>query len=285
MCDYSCVCSDPGTPYHNQGRGDFQFQTPLPPSSPCFSSPPPLPQGTPPATPTPPPLPKGTPPRTPTNGSPALRGNNSTVVDETSKTEDDLTLEELEEQQRLIWAALENADTATNSDCETPAVGTPVPSSPSVSTPVHVDTETEEVEEAMDTMKPSETCHSPEGNREAEVQEICSHSPGPVRVEEDSPQSPEPVKGDTHQNPCPVKCQEDNPQSPVQSFTNGSSADCASPKNTENVSAVPHRSKFAAGIVPFEDTPEFTEVAEATGTYLKIRDLLKSSPRNLAKKK
>ncbi|KAI3372841.1 hypothetical protein L3Q82_023284 [Scortum barcoo] len=304
--------SDPGTPYHIHGAGDFQFQPPLPPGSPCFSSPPPLPQGTPPATPTPPPLPKGTPPPTPTNGSPALRGRNWVVVDETvEETADDLTLEELEEQQRLIWAALENADTATNSDCETPAMGTPVPSSPSVSTPAHADTETEEIEEAMDTTRPAEPCQSNENQREM-VQEISSQSPGPIKVEDESPQSPEPVKaqedspqspgpvkaegdspqspgpvkaeGDSPQSPGPVKCQEDNPQSPDPDFSHAA-GDCASPKHFDKVSAVPHRRNFAAGIVPFEDTPEFTEVAEATGTYLKIRDLLKSSPRNLAKKK
>ncbi|CAJ1068188.1 zinc finger CCHC domain-containing protein 8 [Xyrichtys novacula] len=286
--------SDPGIPYHTHGQGDFQFQPPLPPGSPCFSSPPPLPQGTPPATPTPPPLPKGTPPPTPTNGSPALRGRSWAVVDETAEgTEDELTLEELEEQQRLIWAALENADTATNSDSETPATGTPVPSSPSVSTPVHVDTETEEVDEAMDMSKPAVTCQNNNNQREQEVQ-----SPGPIKVEEDSPQSPEPVtvKNDITQSPGPVRVQDDNPQSPDpvslkdiipktpdQGFLQG--GDCASPEQVEKVTAVPHRSNFAAGIVPFENTPEFTEVAEATGTYLKIRDLLKCSPRSLAKKK
>uniref|UniRef100_A0A3Q3MN85 Zinc finger CCHC domain-containing protein 8 n=1 Tax=Mastacembelus armatus TaxID=205130 RepID=A0A3Q3MN85_9TELE len=230
--------SDPGTPYQAL-PGDFQFQPPLPPGSPCFGSPPPLPQGTPPATPTPPPLPKGTPPPTPTNGSPALRGRNWSVVSETVEgTEDEMTLEELEEQQRLIWAALENADTATNSDCETPAVGTPIPSSPSVSTPVHVDTETEEVEEAIETMAPAET----------------------------------------------FKSHDDSPQSPDANFFLGGAGDYASPKHVKKIEAVPHRSRFAAGIVPFEDTPEFTEVAEATGTYLRIRDLLKSSPRNLSRK-
>lgn len=224
--------------------------------------------------------------------------------------EDDLTLEELEEQQRLIWAALENADTATNSDCETPALGTPVPSSPSVSTPVHVDTETEEVEEAMDTTKPAETCHTSITQKELEFHEICSLELGPIKVEDDSPQSPEPVraqvdrpqspgpvkaKDDSPQSPDPLKCQidnlqsthpfkyqEDNPQSPVPDVEGA--GNCASPNRVEMVTAVPHRSNFAAGIVPFEDTPEFTEVAAATGTYLKIRDLLKSSPRNLAKK-
>ncbi|XP_031164835.2 zinc finger CCHC domain-containing protein 8 isoform X1 [Sander lucioperca] len=318
--------SDPGTPYKH-GPGDFQFQPPMPPGSPCFSSPPPLPQGTPPATPTPPPLPKGTPPPTPTNGSPALRGSNWVVVDETvDGTEDELSLEELEEQQRLIWAALENADTATNSESETPAVGTPVPSSPSVSTPVHVDTETEEVEETMDTTRPAETCHSSENQSEPGVQEICSQSPGLIKAQDDSPQSPGPVKAqdespqspgpvkaqdespqspgpvkaqdespqspgpiktqdESPRSPGPIKRQEGNPQSPDLDFSNGAAGDCASPMHDEKITAVPHRSRFAAGIVPFEDTPEYTEVAEATGTYLRIRDLLKSSPRSLAKKK
>ncbi|XP_035021649.2 zinc finger CCHC domain-containing protein 8 [Hippoglossus stenolepis] len=344
--------SDPGTPY-NSRRGDFQFQPPLPPGSPCFSSPPPLPMGTPPATPTPPPLPKGTPPPTPNNGSPALRGQNWVVVDDTVEgTDDELTLEELEEQQRLIWAALENADTATNSDCDTPTMGTPLPSSPSVSTPVHVDTETEEAEEAIDTGRPVETGQSSKNQREPENQELCPQSPRPVKAEEDSPQSPRPVKSqddspqspgpdksqddspqspgpvksqddspqspgpvksqddspqspgpvksqddnpqspeplkvqdDSPQSPGPVKSQDNNPQSPDPDFSNRGADDDSSLKHTEKITAVPHRSKFAAGIVPFEDTPEFTEVAETTGTYLKIRDLLKGSPRSLAKKK
>uniref|UniRef100_A0A3Q3WVJ3 Zinc finger CCHC domain-containing protein 8 n=1 Tax=Mola mola TaxID=94237 RepID=A0A3Q3WVJ3_MOLML len=272
----------------------------------CHHSPPPLPQGTPPATPTPPPLPKGTPPPTPTNGSPALPGQSWVVVDEAmERPEDDLTLEELEEQQRLIWAALENADTGTSSDCETPALGTPVPSSPCVSTPAHMDTETEEVEEPTDPMESAETCRSRETHAEAGCHED-SQERGPVVVEEDSPQSPEPVRPQSpgpvkaqdespqspdpnkcwvgsHQSTDPFKCQEENPQSPVPDFDGP--GDWDSPKHVDKVTAIPHRSNFAAGIVPFEDTPEFTEVAAATGTYLKIRDLLKGSPRNLAKKK
>uniref|UniRef100_A0A3Q0QZG0 Zinc finger CCHC domain-containing protein 8 n=1 Tax=Amphilophus citrinellus TaxID=61819 RepID=A0A3Q0QZG0_AMPCI len=309
------LLTDPGTPYHVHGPGDFQFQPPLPPGSPCFSSPPPLPQGTPPATPTPPPLPKGTPPPTPTNGSPAVRGCDWVVVDETAEgTEDDMTLEELEEQQRQIMAALENADTTTNSDCETPAMQTPVPSSPSVSTSAHMDTETEDMDEEMDSMRPGEPSFSNE--IQPDIQEGFSQSPGPVKVEDDSPQSPDPVKAQdstpqspepmkaqdsTPQSPEPMKAQDstpqspepmkspkpikaeaDNPQSPESDFPNTVGGDCAS---VEKITAVPHRSKFAAGIVPFEDTPEFTEVAEATGTYLRIRDLLKNSPRSLAKKK
>uniref|UniRef100_A0A3Q0QTM6 Zinc finger CCHC domain-containing protein 8 n=1 Tax=Amphilophus citrinellus TaxID=61819 RepID=A0A3Q0QTM6_AMPCI len=99
-----------------------------------------------------------------------------------------------------------------------------------------------------------------------------------------TPQSPEPMKAQdsTPQSPKPIKAEADNPQSPESDFPNTVGGDCAS---VEKITAVPHRSKFAAGIVPFEDTPEFTEVAEATGTYLRIRDLLKNSPRSLAKKK
>ncbi|XP_075882021.1 zinc finger CCHC domain-containing protein 8 [Nelusetta ayraudi] len=382
--------SDPGTPYNH----DFQFQPPLPPGSPCFASPPPLPHGTPPATPTPPPLPKGTPPPTPTNGSPALRGQNWVVVDEMAEgTEDDLTLEELEEQQRLIWAALENAET-TNSDSGTPALGTPVPSSPGASTPAHVDTEadeamnTTEAEEAKNTVEPSEDSTSIL-HQESQPPDICSEEPGPMKVEDDSPQSPEPIRSqeDTPQSPGPAKAKEDSPQSPDPvasqqgsslsttlprnqeetpqspdpvasqqgsslsttlprnqeetpqspdpvasqqgsslsttlprnqeetpqspdpvASQQGSSLSTTLPRNQEEtprspdpnfenvedgsspqqvtkVTAVPHRTNFAAGIVQFEDTPEFTEVAAATGTYLKIRDLLKSSPRSLAKKK
>ncbi|XP_024130775.1 zinc finger CCHC domain-containing protein 8 [Oryzias melastigma] len=304
--------SDQETSYHSPA--DFQFQTPLPPGSPCFSTPPPLPQGTPPATPTPPPLPKGTPPPTPTKGSPALRGQKWTASEGTEEgVEDDLTLEELEEQQRLIWAALENADTATNSDCETPAFGTPAPSSPNVSTTSHLATEMRD-EVTVDPPGATESSQSSEFEGEPEVpkdsiQKLKSikaekdapespehlksendspQSPGPVKSQEDSPQSPGPVKSqeDSPQSPGPVKSQEDSPQSPGPEKSQEDSPQSPDPATlAEKVAKVPHRSKFAFGIVPFEDTPEFTELAEATGTYLKIRDLLKSSPRSLIKKK
>lgn len=267
--------SDPGTPYSYRS-GDFKFQPPLPPGSPCYSSPPPLPQGTPPATPTPPPLPKGTPPPTPTNGSPALQRRNTPLADETAEgTEDDLTLEELEEQQRLIWAALEKADTATNSDSETAALGTPAPSSPSVSTPAHVDTEMEDVDESVDTVKPPEPGCDPDNQEEPDVQEVLTPVPRPIKVEDESPQSPELE---------PLRSQDESPESPDPEVPEVGAGD-ASSKDAEKIIAVPHRSKFSAGIVPFEDTPEFTEVAEATGTYLRIRELLKASPRSLTKKK
>lgn len=202
------------------------------------------------------------------------------MVDDTAEiTEDELTLEELEEQQRQIWAALENADTATNSDCETPAMGTPLPSSPTMSTPAHVDTETEmedhEVEEVMDINRPPETtCQLNEKQKGPEAQEVFPQSPSLIKSQNDSPQSPDPIKS-----------QDDSPQSPDLDLSAEGGQDGSSPKFVEKITAVPHLSKFAAGIVPFEDTPEYTEVAEATGTYLRIRDLLKCSPRNLAKVK
>ncbi|KAK5613813.1 hypothetical protein CRENBAI_015996 [Crenichthys baileyi] len=227
-----------------------------------------------PSTPTPPPLPKGTPPPTPTNGSPALQRRNVPPAAETvDGAEDDLTLEELEEQQRLIWAALENADTATNSDSEAAASGTPGASSPSVSTPAHIDTEMEDVDESVD--RSPEPCHDSENQKEPDVQESSTAITGPMKVEDESPQSPEPE---------PVRPQDDSPESPDPEISEERTG-YTSLKHGEKIIAVPHRSKFAAGIVPFEDTPEFTEVAEATGTYLRIRDLLKGSPRSLAKKK
>lgn len=290
---------DPGTPYADK----FQFQLPLPPGSPCFSSPPPLPHGTPPATPTPPPLPKGTPPLTPSNGSLALQRPNWRVVDEIVEgTEDELTLEELEEQQRMIWAALEDADTTTTSDCETRVLGTPVPSSACMSTPVHVSKEIKDTEEVPVTREPVESCHSSATEEQPGPQEMSpqdlrpikgeadspqpvrAQSPGQVIAEEDSPQSPDPIESQVNkpQSSQLSEDQEDVAPAPV---TGSEAAPDSASQDVTKVTAVPHRSYFAAGIVPFEDTPEFTEVATATGTYLKIRDLLKGSPRNLGRKK
>uniref|UniRef100_A0A3B3Z978 Zinc finger CCHC domain-containing protein 8 n=1 Tax=Periophthalmus magnuspinnatus TaxID=409849 RepID=A0A3B3Z978_9GOBI len=221
-----------------------------------------------------PPLPKGTPPLTPpTNGSPALRGQGWVTLDQEGTT-DELSLEELEEQQRLIWAALENADTATNSDCETPAIGTPTPSSPSVCSSAQVDNEFDEVEDA-----------SQKGDASGPIksQGDPPQTPGPIRLQEDTPKSPEPVKFQEYTSFRLIKMQDDSPDSPlnIQDDTPLSPEGDEVDKNMP----IPHRSNFAAGIVPFEETPEFMEVAEATGTYLKIRDLLKSSPRSLQKKK
>ncbi|XP_061788992.1 zinc finger CCHC domain-containing protein 8 [Nerophis lumbriciformis] len=298
--------SDPGTPYNSRRQGDFHFQPPLPPGSPCISSPPPVPHGTPPVTPTRPPLPKSTPPHTPTNGSPrTVRGSNCVAADKAGEgKEDELTLEELEEQQRLIWAALQNTDTTTSSDSETPVAGTPMGSSPSVSTSARCDSEMDEVEEVLVKRLPSDKSQTPvEGQNDSpqspdpiEPQDSLAvakfqDSPGPpksedsssVKSQENSTQSSDAIKSkeDNPESPGPVQSQENSPKSPdpaASQDVNGSSP------STSKMSAVPHRHKFAEGILPFERTPEYTEVAETTGTYVRIRDLLKCSPRSLAKK-
>lgn len=204
-----------------------------------------------------------------------MRGRGWAAADDEEGTADELSLEELEEQQRLIWAALENADTATNSDCETPAIGTPAPSSPSVSSsaPVDRDAEMDEVEDASQNGETPRPSMSQEG------------SPGPIRSQEDTPKSPEPVKFQEYTGIKLIKMHDDSPDSPLNLADNEPLSPEAEVDNVDRSMPIPHRKNFAAGIVPFEQTPEFTEVAEATGTYLKIRDLLKSSPRSLSKKK
>ncbi|XP_022522576.2 zinc finger CCHC domain-containing protein 8 [Astyanax mexicanus] len=284
--------SDECTPRRAQSDG-FQFQPPLPPGSPLISTPPPLPLGTPPATPTPPPLPKGTPPPTPpTNSSPFVQSKGGPGGEE-----DGLTLEELEEQQRLLWAALENADTNTNSDSET-ALGSST-ESPSA----RPDAEMEEGEE--------------DGEVKEQISDhVCEPLSTPASPDEQqiTPEVPEEnTKGDQVRDPpnedasdtglesqdelivLDEVSQSDNDtekngftkvteETHTQVVENQETEDDKEP-TVAKVSAVPHRSKFAEGIIPFEDTPEFTEVAEATGVYLRIRELLKESPRSLAKKK
>ncbi|KAJ8380270.1 hypothetical protein SKAU_G00010480 [Synaphobranchus kaupii] len=324
-CSDMEVDSGSETPRSSRSSDNFQFQPPLPPGSPSFGSPPPLPRGTPPATPTPPPLPKDTPPSTPTNGSPALRGRGCEEVGE----EDGLTLEELEEQQRLIWAALENADTATNSDSEMPAAGTPIISSSSASTPTNIDTETEMEEEDVTGVEKSEKSQEVVGvekseksqeevgveksekseeamqseRSEAEKSERSEEEAGAEkseRSEEASSRNGEDrsalagedqaadddaeakVEGEVAGEPEPPQTLEQpNASEPVSQDVKT----VTPPGEAEKVASVPHRSKFAAGIIPFEDTPEYKDVAEATGVYLRIRDLLKFSPRNQAKNK
>ncbi|KAL0979389.1 hypothetical protein UPYG_G00184430 [Umbra pygmaea] len=287
------------TPRRHLSSDSFQFQLPLPPGSPSFSSPPPLPHGTPPATPTPPPLPKGTPPPTPTNGSPALRGRAVSEESACVVEEEELTLEELEERQRLIMAALENADTTTNSDSETPADGTPVLSSPSISMQSLDEEESPLSPEAADrgntaAEKPGVLITlanelTPMSTEAADRGNTAAEKPGGLitLANELTPMSTEAASDEDRacahtpsmlQTPVQqTRCQVDS------SDANAIDGDLSG--SVGKVTAVPHRSRFAQGIIPFEETPEFTEVAEATGTYLRIRDVLKCSPRNVAKNK
>ncbi|XP_077456067.1 zinc finger CCHC domain-containing protein 8 [Stigmatopora argus] len=301
--------SDPETPNRTCRQGDFQ--TPLPIGSSSFSSPPPLPKGTPPATPTPPPLPKSTPPRTPTNGNSSTNSLGWVVVDEA--VEEELTLEELEEQKRLIWAALQNAETA-NDNTTASTAGTKMGQSDSISMPARDDSETEGCRDENQNL-PGDVCpHNGGSPSSAETQHKNDSSPDDVlpvkskegstnasKCEEDRPQKPCPKEFQEEQvrSPGSVQSQDESPQSPALVETQEESLQCPTQEDspqipnpdslnvnaaTPKVAAVPHRSRFAKGIVPFEETPEYTEVAEGTGTYLRIRDLLKSLHRNVTKK-
>lgn len=293
-----CLTTDYDTPRRDR-FDDFQFQPPLPPGSPLISTPPPLPLGTPPVTPTPPPLPKGTPPPTPpTNaGSPVLSGRSGAGCEE---SEDGLTLEELEEQQRLLWAALENADNG-NSDSDTGATGTPAIASPRESPIAEPDAESEEgVEESRSKAEeisnhdlellstPASPVEVPVSSADedkssnSQVNDSLTEDTGAesydelIVLDEITQSNDSDPEKNRVSNISEEKCM---PTSDAQSAEENEEPDL------KKVTGVPHRSKFAEGIIPFEDTPEFTEVAEATGVYLRIRDLLKESPRNQAKNK
>lgn len=255
--------SDVEGPQGSLGSEAFQFQPPLPPGTP-----PPLPRGTPPPIFTPP-LPKGTPPLTPSD-SPQTR--TSAAMDE-----DALTLEELEEQQRRIWAALEQADSVTSDSdipMDTPLTGNSVASSPC---PNELDLPVPE----------GKTCEK-QGPEEPEAPDTCTEKPEgePLSVpvseaaltsqkeEEESVQVE--LKGALDNGSAGSDCD----------FSNGGNqkhlpVDTRPSIATKTHSPVPDMSKFATGITPFE----FENMAESTGMYLRIRNLLKNSPRNQQKNK
>ncbi|XP_066509986.1 zinc finger CCHC domain-containing protein 8-like [Hoplias malabaricus] len=296
--------SDQGTPDRATPDG-FQFQPPLPPASPLISTPPPLPLGTPPTTPTRPPLPKGTPPPTPpTSSSPFVQGKPGAG----EESEDGLTLEELEEQQRLLWAELETADNV-NSDSET-GLGSSSGVSPSAQPDADIEegvVEEEEDEEEDGEVKESissqvcEPISTPASPDEPQVTDVNEDKTNNAQVRDNLNED----KSDTGMESQDelLVLDEVSQESEHDSEKNGCTevtkvaeettlqvADIQGPEEDGEpvllkVTSVPHRSKFAEGIIPFEDTPEFTEVAEATGVYLRIRELLKESPRNHAKTK
>lgn len=243
----------------------FQFHPPLPPGSASSSAAPPLPPGTPPSTP---PIPKGTPPPTPpTHGSPSTHARG---LPEGEESEDGLSLEELEQQQRLLWAALEKTDTTTSSDSETP-----VPSSPSVVTSLRLDSE-EDAEKTEDSSHACEVESMPSSPNVCEEERMDEREKHAIDVQAEM--SDITVLDEVHQEDSNHEATNGAPDSPQINTREEEPA-------VNKVTLVPHRSRFAAGIIPFEDTPEFTEVAEATGVYLKIRDLLKGSPRSQAQNK
>uniref|UniRef100_A0A8D2JI52 Zinc finger CCHC domain-containing protein 8 n=1 Tax=Sciurus vulgaris TaxID=55149 RepID=A0A8D2JI52_SCIVU len=255
--------SDVELPPGSQSSEAFQFQPPLPPGTP-----PPLPRGTPPPLFTPP-LPRGTPPLTP-SASPQPR---SAAVDE-----DALTLEELEEQQRRIWAALEQAESA-NSDSDLP-VDTPLTGNSVASSPCPNDLDLPGPEGKTAEKPALEEPEEPDaGAKVAEAEPPSSPASeatvlgqnGEEECAEVNSQGALVDNGDVVSN-CDIR--NGGSQKPLQVDTSSSTA-------SKIHSPVPDMSKFATGITPFE----FENMAESTGMYLRIRNLLKNSPRNQQKNK
>ncbi|KAB1255821.1 Zinc finger CCHC domain-containing protein 8 [Camelus dromedarius] len=263
--------SDAEVPHGSLSSGAFQFQPPLPPGTP-----PPLPQGTPPATFTPP-LPKGTPPLTPSD-SPQARAA-SVPMDE-----DALTLEELEEQQRRIWAALEQAESA-NSDSDvpvdTPVTGNSVASSPCPNEPdLPVPEGKTSEKQVPDEAEVPDTCSKQSEAEPSSSPDPEAASPGQKEKEEfaqadakDAPLDNGRVESPSQESPCDVR-NGGSSQKPLH-------RDISPPTATKTHSPVPDMSKFATGITPFE----FENMAESTGMYLRIRSLLKNSPRSQQRNK
>ncbi|XP_043571701.1 zinc finger CCHC domain-containing protein 8 [Chiloscyllium plagiosum] len=278
----------------------FQPLPPLPSGCPLTSSPPPLPKGTPPSTPpmfippppptpTPPPLPKDTSSSTPSYCSPEgylLEGGSAraSATENANKTldADVLSLEELEEQQRLIWAELEQTE-STNSEtegpCDSPLIKNSANSSPAMHVPDnHMEVESNDkmgtiennmrspiAEASLADFKDEPTTLSRENNTPSENSRMEIEG---SRTIQDSTSMPETFIEENQ------VCLEKTQGSII--------SDTVSEAREENrISSVPDMSKFATGITPFE----YDNLSEATGTYLKLRSLLKNSPRNKMKKK
>eukprot|EP00062_Callorhinchus_milii_P016663 gi/632968212/ref/XP_007900403.1/ PREDICTED: zinc finger CCHC domain-containing protein 8 [Callorhinchus milii] len=281
----------------------------LPPNHQLRSTPPPLPKGTPPATPpsfippppltpTPPPLPKDTPPSTP-NYSPAGcsqgKGHFSSIpriVDE-ALNEDGLSLEELEEQQRLIWAELEQAE-SINSEVEAPSDSPLTRNSAGSSlalNPPDIPMEFEESGGKTGIIGNKTKSPSAEASLVDSRDEPVSVMESTTLQQEES-QKPETVEAEMH---CNSGTEEEPALKPATGTTNGGNQVCLEEATDDGVpgsavskaqaehrvSSVPDIGKFATGITPFE----YDNLSESTGTYLKLRSLLKNSPRNQMKKK
>ncbi|KAM6120073.1 zinc finger CCHC domain-containing protein 8 isoform 1-T1 [Phoenicopterus ruber ruber] len=266
--------SDLEVSQRSQTHNRLQFQPPLPPGRPSMSIPPPLPQGTPPhltppqpSTPTCPPLPRTTPPLNPSSDSLQPK-----IVDAVMD-EDTLTLEELEEQQRLIWAALEQAE-STNSDSDIP-VDTPLTGNSVTSSCNEVDL----VAEVRSSQKviTVETRFSDISEQLPENEcSITSPNPGDSLLNlKENPDNTDSEGLLDNTVPAP-NCEVNNGEN-----TDGNKVVTSIESSAKKSSLVPDMSKFAAGITPFE----FENMAESTGVYLRIRSVLKNSPRNQQKKK
>ncbi|NXA03993.1 ZCHC8 protein, partial [Sapayoa aenigma] len=265
--------SDVEVAQRSQTPNSFQFQPPLPPGSPSVSTPPPIPQGTPPLTPPQPSTPTRSPlPRTAAPPNPSTEVLQPKIVDSVMD-EDTLTLEELEEQQRLIWAALEQAE-STNSDSDIPA-DTPLTGNSLTSSPAR-----NEVDVAAEVRSPGKgipvETEFPDMSEQVPENEHSVTSPDPGDAFLDSKENPDSaVPGGVLDNTIPAPGPEVNDEE----NTGGNKVLTSTEPSAKKSSLVPDMSKFAEGITPFE----FENMAESTGVYLRIRSLLKNSPRNQQK--
>lgn len=186
--------------------------------------------------------------------------------------EDTLTLEELEEQQRQIWAALQQAE-GGNSDSDvpvdTPLTGNSVASSPC---PNEFDLPVPEGK-ALDSPVLAEP-QAPTAAVETAEPPSCPAAGAAVLCQKEAAAEGEP--GDALLDNGVSDCDMSNggSQQPLH-------LDTRPPTAPKTHSPVPDMSKFALGITPFE----FENMAESTGMYLRIRNLLKNSPRNQQKNK
>nr|XP_033810129.1 zinc finger CCHC domain-containing protein 8 isoform X3 [Geotrypetes seraphini] len=203
----------------------------------------------------------------------------TTAMNSVVDNEDTFTLEELEEQQRLIWAALEQAE-STNSDSDMP-VDTPLTGNSVASSPGRTE---------LDNIQAGRKCAIKQSVTEPGAPDACRHTPS-NELPKSNPSKPENTLVcindeealSSNVNP---KGTEDNDTIVSHSFEmNGQNDDpseiatvaASSPKNPD----IPDMSKFAVGITPFE----YDNMSESTGVYQRLRSLLKNSPRNVQKGK
>ncbi|XP_070806731.1 zinc finger CCHC domain-containing protein 8 isoform X3 [Pituophis catenifer annectens] len=209
-------------------------------------------------------LPRDTPPWTPSAPRP----------EDSAMDEDTLTLEELEEQQRLIWAALEQAESA-NSDSDLPAV-TPMAGNSGTSSPCRTEPSIPLEEAAPQQLEVSKA--EPDDKPEQIPQ--TTEEPGPQQAIELVDLTTEAEAIPTDSEGQGQTCSSD-PAGHLNHSDAPAIPDASEPPSSKPPGLVPDMSKFAAGITPFE----YDNMSESTGTYLRIRSVLKKYPRSQLKNK
>nr|XP_032809370.1 zinc finger CCHC domain-containing protein 8 isoform X2 [Petromyzon marinus] len=296
------------------------FRAPLPPSTPTVprsstggpgGSPtaPPLPPDV-----TPPPLPKDTPPPSP--ATPGVRsrveaGAPEEEEEEEKEEEEALSLEDLEEQQRLIQAALEQSEGAAEGandagDVKPGGVHPAAPSRPWRAPAGVRRSPRVKVEREGGPSVPCERREAPRGRSPSAADAEPSAEPSPESPgepsEEPSPGSPAVAGGEgggglpgSVGNPpkAPALDEEmamvfdvadDDDEAEEKAEAAGSDDEAeAVPWRVKNAQrGVPDSSKFAAGITDFSHHLE--ESGQPTGLYARLRSVLQRAPRKAAKK-